>query len=414
MFKTINAFFRTAATAASLAGLAAAGASAQYFGGEVDVTLDTNGDQAIFAAQADVSGRVGGDLAVFAADISIDIDAGGDVAAFGADISLDGDIMGDAATAGADVSVGANVMGDLAAFGADVNITGLVGGALEAGGAVVHVESSAVINGEAKIQGEDVIAEGRFVGAVDIAAEDLVLRGLFDGPVEIYARDVVIGPEAVIVGPITVRGPNPPIVESGAQVGELDYIEERFDDSRIDHDFEFPVEIWPGFWAVGALYGSAAFILGLFIALLFPRSLARMSDRFRARPWVSVGLGLILWATLWILLLTLAVLLAITIIGALLTPFVILAIPFVYFVAYIFGGVVIGDMIFNRSGGQAGFLIRIGSLLAVLLVVAALHVAPPLGLLIALIVTFMGFGAWALAIFDRNNRNGDPLEAGAV
>ncbi len=414
MFRKLNSIFTAALAAASLTGLAAAGASAQYFGGEVDINLDTNSDQAVFAAEANVTGRVGGDLAVFAADIDINVDAGNDVAAFGADITLNGDIMGDAATAGADVSVGANVMGDLAAFGADVNITGLIGGELESAGAVVHVERTAVVNGPATLQGDAVLAEGRFVGPVDIAADELVLGGVFDGRVEVYARDVTIGPDAVIVGPITVRGPNAPVIEAGAQVPEIEYIEERFDESRIDHDFDVPVDIFPGFWAVGALYGSAAFILGLFIALLFPRSLARMSNRFRARPWVSAGLGLILWATMWMLLLTLAVLLAITIIGALLTPFVILAIPFVYFLAYIFGGVVVGDMIFNRSGDRAGLLIRIGSLLAVLLVIAALHVVPPIGLLVGLIVTFLGFGAWALAIFDRHRPNAEPLEAGAV
>ena len=413
MFNSVKSIFRMAAGAAGFASLFVASASAQYFGGEVDITLDTNGDQAVFAADANISGRIGGDLAVFAAEINIDIDAGGDVAALGADTSVSGVIMGDLAVVGADVNVEAEVMGDLGLVGADITISSLVGGELGAYGAAVNIEPTAVINGEAAIEAKSIIADGRFVGEVEFAAEDIVLRGRFDGPVEVYASSVEIASDAVISGPITVRSPKPPSVSEGAQIGEIEYIEERFERDSVDLNLDLPVNVWPGFWAVGALYGSAAFILGLFIALLFPRSLARMSDRFRARPWVSAGLGLIVWATLWMLLLTLIVLLAITIIGVLLTPFVLAAIPIAYFLAYVFGGVVIGDMIFNRSGGQAGLLTRIVSLLAVLLVVAALHVVPPIGLLVGLIVTFIGFGAWTLAIFDRHSR-GAPLEAGAV
>ena len=412
MFKAVKSTFRGAIAALTFAGLAAGAASAQYFGGDVDVNLSSNDDEAIFAAEANVSGSVSGDLAVFAADISINIDAAGDLAAFGADVDVQGVVMGDAAVGGADVNVGAEVMGDLGVFGADLDISSLVGGELAVAGHTITIDSTAVVNGPTSLRGEDIFMQGRFVGPVDIAGVDVVIRGQIDGGAEIYVRDLTIASDAIINGPITVRGPKPPTVEDGAQVGEIEYIQERFDDSRIERDFDLPVNVWPGFWVVGALWGSAAFILGFFVCVLFPRSLGRMSNRFRARPWVSSGLGLILWATMWILMLTLAVLLAITIIGALLTPFVIFAIPLAYFLAYVFGAVVIGDMIFNRSGGQAGFLLRVGSLLAVLLVLAASYVFPPLGLVVGLVVTFIGFGAWSLAIFDRTPEPPSVANAG--
>ncbi|CAN0331634.1 unnamed protein product [Chrysoparadoxa australica] len=113
------------------------------------------------------------------------------------------------------------------------------------------------------------------------------------------------------------------------------------------------------------------------------------------------------------MMLVLIVLLAITLIGALLIPFIALAIPIIYFLAYVFGGVVIGDLIFNRSGGQASFAIRAVSLLAVMLVIAGLHVVAPLGWIVGLIVTFIGFGVWTLALFDRQKKV-ETLEGDAV
>jgi cytoskeletal protein CcmA (bactofilin family)/uncharacterized membrane protein YesL len=421
MIKTLETLFKSAVLALGLAGLTAAPSLAdEYVGGDVSPVLDTNGDVSFLAADVTATGRVGGDVSALAADFSLNGRVGGDISVLSADISISGEVGGDVDAAGADISILANVMGSLSLAGADINVAGLIGEDVSLAGAIVTLEPSSVISGTAEIAAGQIYADGRVVGLLEIEAEEVYLRGVFDGPIEIYGKDVVIGPEAVITGPISVRGPNPPTVADGAQVPDIEYTFEEWDESRIDrgdqlHDL---FDVLPSLWALGALNASAALMLGILIALLFPKSMARMSNKFRSRAWVSAGLGLIVGATLWMLLLVLMVLLAVTVVGILLIPFILAAIPIIYFLAFIFGGVVIGDLIFNRSGGRASLLIRIVSLLVVMLVIAGLHVIPPVGWIVGLLVQFIGFGAWTLAIFERQQPElaggGEALEDEAV
>ncbi len=407
---------RSFAAAVLLAVAAGAPALAgQYIGGDLNLDLNEDDDVRIIAADVNAAGSVRGDVVVLAADVQFEVSVGGDLIIAAADINMDGEIAGDAELYGASISVMRNVAGDVEIGGADIVISSRIGGEAQIRGALVVIEPEAHLAGGANIAAREVYAEGRFSGGVELRGAEVHVSGVIEGPLEIYAREVFIDDSAVITGPVTVRSPNQPQIDEGAQIGEIEYVETRFsmDDVNVNGpNIEF--DFWPGLWAIGALFGSSAFILGLILAVLFPRSLGRMSERFRARPWVSGGLGLILYATFWLLMITLATLLIATVIGILLAPLVILAVPIIYFLAFVFGGVVIGDLVFNRSGGQAGFLLRVGSLAAVMLVITALHVAPPIGILIGLIVNCIGFGAWTLAIFDRRQPGDGAVIDGAA
>lgn len=385
----------------------------QYIGGDLNLELDDSDNVRIIAADVNASGRVGGDVVVFAADLQFEVSIDGDLTVFAADINIDGPVGGDAELYGASISVMNDIAGRLEAGGADISLSGSVGGEAEIGGALIVIEPTAHLAGGATISGREIYAEGRFSGRTSLRGSEVHISGVIDGPLDVYAREVFIDDSAVIAGPITVRSPSPPQVGEGAQLGELDYVETRFNSDDVDMDeLDFDFDIWPGFWAVGGLFASSGFILGAILAVLFPRSLGRMSAKFRARPMVSGGLGLIIYATFWLLMITLASLLVATIIGILLAPLVLLAMPIMYFLAFVFGGVVIGDMVFNRSGGQAGYLLRVGALAAVMLVITALHVLPPVGVLIGIIVNCIGFGAWALAIFERRSAEPGPILEG--
>jgi hypothetical protein len=411
-FKRLRSF----AAAALIAGAASAPSLAgQYIGGDLNLELDESDDVRIFAADVNASGTVRGDVFVAAADVQFEVNVGQDLTIAAADINMDGVVSGDAELFGASVSVMSDVLGDLEIGGADVVVSSMIGGESEIRAALVVIEPSAHLAGGANIAAREVYMEGRSSGRTELRGAEVHISGVVEGPLEVYAREVFIDDSAVITGPVTVRSPNRPNIDEGAQVGELEYIETRFDMDDVEFDGpNIRFADWPGFWAIGGVFASSAFILGVFIALLFPRSMGRISERFRARPWVSGGLGLILYATFWLIMLTLAVLLVATVVGILLAPLVILATPIMYFLAFVFGGVVIGDLVFNRSGGQAGFLLRVGSLAAVMLVITALHVVPPIGILIGLIVNCIGFGAWTLAIFDRQKRDDGPVIDGAA
>ncbi len=424
MKMSFNTLFKSAILALGLGGTAVVPVHAdEFIGGDINAELNTNEDVSVLAADVTFTGRVGGDIEGLAADISIDAEVGGDVALAGADISIAGSVGGDVDAAGANITLMANVDGDVSLAGANITIASLVGSDLAVAGAVVTLEPSSVINGEVEGHAREFYAEGQVIGSLDVEAEKVYLRGMFNGPVEVYAREVVIGPDAQFTGTVTVRGPTPPTMADGVEVANLEYIEEEWDEDRINRgDFDLDLDVGPAIASFFALSASAALIMGLLISLLFPRSMARMSVKFRERPMVSTGLGLIVWALAGIILFVIAVILAATVIGLVLAPFVMAAVPIIYFLAFVFGGVVIGDRVLNRGDAPASYLIRAASLFGVFALVGVISLIGQaswpfivIAILLLFALSFMGFGAWTLALFDRQKKaEPQTLEGDAV
>lgn len=407
MFKSLNKIFRTALSAGVLVGAAASAAFAgQYVGGDLTLNLNEDDDVLIVAADVEASGTVDGDVTVFGADIELDITVEGEVQIIGADIALNGMVRESVEIAGADIYIGANIMSDLEAAGADVTIGGAIAGDASIAGAMLVFNPDSVVAGLAKLGGRELILEGRLENGAEIAARSVTISGSINGPAEISARDVTINSGAEISGPLTVRAPKPPLVMDGAQVGEIIYIEERFDE---DYDFDGPdvhiglddFDLAPSPWAASGILAASAFLLGLLAALASPRGVSKVAASFRSRPWVSGLLGLVVLAVLPVLTVTLFVLLLVTVIGIPLAFLLIFALPIVIFLAFAFGGIAIGDLALNRSGEPAGFGLRAGSFLAALLVIALLSAIPVLGFIIMPIVLCIGLGAWTMAIFAR-------------
>ncbi|PWE17202.1 hypothetical protein DDZ18_05780 [Marinicauda salina] len=389
---------------ALLALAAGAGAQAQYLGGDLNLSLDEDDDIRFLAGDVTLDGRVGGDVRGIAGDVSIDADIGGDVSIVGADVTLNGLVGGDVDLAGADLLIGSDVDGDVDAAGANVTFTGRIGGSVEAAGALITLEEGAEIAGDAEFAAREVQLLGRIGGSLEARARDLRIHGEIDGPLEIRARNVTFEDGARISGPIEVRGPNEPEIAEGAEIaGEVTYEFAEWDEHQIG-EFEgvnFDLDFGPPSWAFGGAFAASAFVLGLLASLMAPKSVAAVAMAFRKRPWISGLLGLVVFAVSPVLVLTLAVLLLATVIGIPLALVVLFAFPVILFLAFAFGGVAIGDMIFNRSGERAGLGLRTGSLALVLLALAALGAVPVLGWIVSLVVLCIGFGAWSMAIFSR-------------
>lgn len=415
MKRFMHTAFKAGAVAGALfAGLAAA-AHGQYVGGDLTLNLNDDGDVRIMAADVTAQGRVGGDLQVLAADVNTDVEIGGDADIAAADISLNGSVAGDANLAAADISVGALIQGGLNAAAADVELTSRVEGEARLAGAFVSVAETAEIGGEAEIAGREVYVDGRLDQGGEIRGREVFINGVINGPVEIYARDLNINENAVISGPITVRGPREPMIAPGAQIGELTYIEEAFDESSIDGDqINIDIKFLPSLAAVGGVFAASAFLLGLLVSLLAPRSVGRIAGCFRERPWVSGFLGLIVLALIPVLIPTLMALLAVTIVGIPLAILLVLATPILLFLAFAFGGVALGDLALNRSGGPAGLALRVGSFLAAAVVIAVLAAIPVVGFIILPLVLCIGLGSWTLAIFQRSRKTAASTQADAV
>ncbi|MBO6766500.1 hypothetical protein [Maricaulis sp.] len=409
-------------------------AGAQVIGGEVEI--DGSGNDVVFlGGDMTVRGNVQGDISAIAGDGRIDADVTGSIHFFGGDVYIRGSVGEDIEIAGGDVEVDANVAGDVSAAGGDVRIGGTIGGELAAAGGNVEIEatvgdmvqlaggyvgvhSDAVFADGLEVAGGEIEIAGTVRGDVDIEGSEVTLSGLIDGDVEILAEEVYILDSARVTGEISVRGPSQPVVASGAQIGTVDYEYEPFNFGAkhwddIDIDIDGPWEIIGApFEFLGLAVPGAALLLGALAVLMTPRGTARVARTFRRKPLVSGFLGFISFALSPVFLIIMTVLLAITVIGALLIPIMlVLYLPFLL-LCLALGALAVGDLVLNRKPEQPlGMGMRLLSLMLVLAVSAALGAVPVLGALVGLLLMLIGLGAWLMSL---GRENGQTAPAAAI
>ncbi|WP_417489300.1 hypothetical protein [Maricaulis sp.] len=427
--------------AAGLACVALASAgTAQVIGGEVNI--NGSGDDIHFlGGELNIRGEIDGDIFAVAGDGRIDADVHGDVEFFGGDIDLSGVVDGSVEIAGGDVNIVARIGGELNAAGGDVNIAGETGGELNAAGGSVRIaanvggdlraaggeviiESGTVIAGDSRVVAGSVEFLGTAHGDTDIEGGHVSLAGVFDGDVDVRAEEVTILSTARIAGLLTVRSPVEASIADGAVIGAVDYEYEMFnfgakhwDDIDIDFDGPWGV-IGAPFRFVGGAFAGSAFLLGIIAVLIAPRGVSAVAAAFRRRPLSSGVIGFISLAMSPVVFVMITILLALTIVGALLIPLLWLLYFPVLFLAFAFGGVAVGDMVFNRKSGELGLGMRALSLLLVMAVIFALGVVPGLGATIGVLLLCVGLGAWILALGHRSPRGAartaEPDTSGAA
>jgi len=407
MFQSPIRFAQSALAAGSMAAtLASAALADQYVGGDLKLVLDEDEGVEIFAADVTATGQVRGDVAVIGVDVRLDLITEGQVRVLGHDIELDGLVDDKVFLAGADIRVGAELSDDLSIAGADVILDGAIAGDAMIAGLVVVLTPDSVISGSSRLGARKLYLEGRLEDRVSIGAREVRISGVILGQVDIRAQEVIIEPDARIEGELTVRSPDAPQIAEGARVESVNYIEYHFEDRDvIKHDMKmhFPIGVndFVAPWAIGGVLAANVFLLGLLASALSPRGVNKIVDAFRRRPWVSGLSGLVMLALLPVLTPTLFLLLVLTVIGIPLAFLLIFALPIMLFLAFVFGGIVIGDLALNHTGKPAGFGLRAGSFLAVIVVIALLSMTPFLTWLLSMIVFCIGLGAWTLAIFAR-------------
>ncbi|WP_417468205.1 hypothetical protein [Maricaulis sp.] len=423
----MNMFKRIMAAGLAFLAMSAAG-YAQVIGGEV--TINGSSDDIHFlGGELNIRGEVDGDIFAVSGDGQIDATIHGDVEFFGGDIDLNGIVDGSVEIAGGDVNIAAMVGGDLNAAGGDVSIEGETGGELNAAGGSVHIaaivggdlraaggevviEASTVVSGESRVAAGSVEILGTLNGDADIEGGHVVLNGAFGGDVEVTAEEVTVLSSARIVGLLTVRSPVEPDIAEGASIGAVDYEYEMFNFGAkhwddIDIDFEGPWGvIGAPFRFMGGIFSGSAFLLGLLAVLVAPRGVSGVAAAFRRRPLSSGVIGFISLAMSPIVFVMVTILLALTIVGALLIPLLWLLYFPILFLAFAFGGIAVGDMIFNRKDGGLGLGMRALSLLLVMAAVFALGVIPGLGATVGMLLLCIGLGAWILALGHNRGGNG--------
>lgn len=336
------------------------------------------------AAETSVQRESGGDL--YAAGVSVQVlqPVAGDAVLAGGSVLVTENIAEDVLAAGGSVTITGAVEDDLRAAGGTVTVTDRIGGdAIMAGGSV-SLASSSTVGGNTWTAGGSIDLSGTIQGDVEAAGGEVSIRGRLNGDARVIAESLKIGPGAVIVGTLHYRGPRPATVAEGAQVGELNYTEDKFEGYGVS--------------LVGALLAAllmfvALAVCTLIFAWLLPNVCREAAGNARSRMLLSLGVGLatviltpVLGGVLFMLLLTtpLAIILFASYIVLLITgSFVALA---------CLGSWVRGKFLGDREGAGSYML----SMLIAALILWVVVLVPVIGAIVVALAFITGAGSLIL------------------
>lgn len=330
------------------------------FGGDAfragrTVSHDSAGTDDLFMAGERVAGRadITGSAHLAGREVTMEGAVGGDAYAAGEEVIVQGDVSGDATLAGRAVSV-ARVGGDLRAAGSELRLDGEIG------------------------------------GYAMVAGEDVVFNAAVAGDVSLAARQVDWGEAASIAGRLIVYEAEPGDLDIPERVVPADRIERR------------QIEEWEGpqppnwWWAIAVFLLGVIVVAGLaaLIAALVPERLAEMRRQVLARPFHTLWLGFLTQSAV----IGAGVLFALTIIGLLATPAMVLLALVGGFAGYVVAAYAVGVGLLLAFGrhepdtiGDRAMAAGVGALAA-----GIIGLIPFLGWLFVLALVLSGIGAITL------------------
>jgi uncharacterized RDD family membrane protein YckC len=295
-------------------------------------------------------------------------------------------------------------------------------------GHVWHGSKDAVIVGNDFVLKEDEVAadvvvvfgnatiKGRVSGDLVVIAGSTKVLGTVEGDLVNILGSATLGPDAkmrrdvVVVGGTLTREPGATIGGTPTVVSTLG-IFPNFEwlKSYAVHGIMFARPIAPQVGWVWVVVGICLLIY-LLIAILFPRPIQACVDTLEKRPIGSFFMGILLF----VLLAPLTFLLAVSIVGIPVIPFLFCAM----IVAFLFGKV----SVYRFAGTQVGRQFNLATLQLPLvafligaLIFCLLYMIPVLGFLVWCAIIPFGMGAAALAAFGGLRREGNGRRAvGAV
>jgi uncharacterized RDD family membrane protein YckC len=267
---------------------------------------------------------------------------------------------------------------------------------------VVVIAGNATING--RVSGDLVVVGG--------SAEVL---GKVDGELVVVLGSASLGPAAEIGNDVSVIG-GTLTREPGAKIGGTPFVLSRLGilpkfealQSYTTHCLMLGRPIAP---QVGWVWGVVGIFLVIYllIAVLFPRPIQACVDTLEKRPVGSFFMGILLF----VLLAPLTFLLAVSIVGIPVIPFLFCAM----IVAFLFGKV----SVYRFAGTQLGKQFHLETLqlplvafLVGAMVFCILYTVPILGFLVWGAIIPFGMGAATLAAFGGLRREGNARSAGAA
>ncbi len=363
------------------------------FGATVDIIANDESRIIAGGAKARVGGKAGGDVWLGGAEVTLDAEVAGNARVAGSTVAITGPVAGDLLAAGAIVDVSNQTTGSVRVMAARATIAGTVTTDLDVSAATVEVAPGASVTGATKIDAARATVAG-VLGALDLRARSARIDGTVLGPASITGFDIVIGPSARFAGDVTIYSSAEPKIDAAAEIkGKL---------------WVRPLKNSPMMLAyrdggilararIALMIAAGALLAGLFFLWLGRGAVEDTIDRLVEETGWSGFVGV-----LTLIILPLAVgLLMVTLVGAPLGLFVILALPLMLLLGLAAAGFGVGEFLLNRTGEPRSTGARMLMLLVGLVALAALGLIPYAGPAIAGLATIFGFGAVLRAIRGR-------------
>ncbi|NNU79527.1 hypothetical protein HMH01_03655 [Halovulum dunhuangense] len=345
---------------------------------------------------------IGGD--VYAAGARVTLTAGdpiGDAFLAAENIRLAAPITGTAYLAGRRISVADRVAGHLHALGFDIGVSGEVDGdAMLAG---YQIDLAAPVGGDLRAAGSTLDIGAAVAGYALLTGEFVSLDAAIGGDAVIAAREVAFGPRARIDGRLDLYVPDPDSFSvPGAVIPAERVTLHRIDAfERGDHgDWRRPVPSTPQIVA-GLL--MAVLVTGLIAALVIaaaPERVAEWRGLALAHPFRALLSGFLVTSALS----GSVIVLAFTLLGILLVPFVFVLTWAVLYAGHVLGAYLLGAGIWQAAGREMpqGFPGKLGIAAMGALLLALSWAVPVLGWLFVMAITLIGVGTLAAFALPRD------------
>lgn len=328
------------------------------------------------------------DLYAAGGEVEVLAQVNGDAVLAGGTVSAAGEVRDDLIAAGGKVNVSGDVGDDARLAGGSVNVTGSVAGHAVMSGGEVHIGAGSRIGEWAWLSGGQVTMAGSIGGDLKAMAGSVELRGQVAGDAELAGEEIRVADGAVVNGNLIWRSNSEPEISEGAVIkGELRQGEPLP---------EFGRE--PG--VLGRLFMMLSVIVAAGVLYTFMRPACEACVAvFRAQPWLALLTGLAVFAVTPVAI----ALLFVTGIGWLLA----LVLMAAYGLALMLGGLA-GVVVVARRGlalvspdpapslGKAWLAIAVAAF-----VLSLLYLIPPIGMLAATLVMFLGLGTLAREAYAR-------------
>lgn len=314
-----------------------------------------------------------------------------DFMAVGGRVVVTGAVAGDVGIAGGTVDLFERVGGDVRIAGGQVTIGESVTGDVVVLGGSVSILPGAVIGGDLLVLGGAVFLDGTVNGDMHAVAGEAHLHGLVAGNVDARVERMELGESAKIGGNFTYRAVEEVEMPEGAAVGGTIAFT-KIEQSRPEINASVIASIGAGFFAVQFLmFAVAAFA----VFFLLPKLSRELGDMTVNKPWKHVGLG---FAAL-ILTPLVALILVVTILGALAGGIVFVAYLTVLALAKAMSAIVVGSHLSRwiKKETTLSWQWVLGGVVAVQLCA----VIPIIGWIAVTIFFLMTFGALTVVLYEK-------------